>query len=99
MKRIFNLYPIANVAVAVAGTAVQCPDRPLTHGVYVCAHPDNTKPIFVVSEAETGKTAANQGGIVLQPSGMVPFFIPVQNANQLFVNSQEVGAQLCLLGA
>ena len=77
-----------DIVVAVAGTAVQGPNIPATRGVLVVGRAGNTGNVFVGGSDVTNKSGTKKS-IILTPLGMPSQFIPVDNANKVWVNADN----------
>ena len=81
------------VTVTTAGTAVQGSDVAMTNGVFIKAHPTNTKPVWVGNDGAGDVTLNN--GYPLDAGELI--VIQVDNLNKLWFDSEVNGEKLCWL--
>lgn len=80
----------ADIAVAVAGTAVQGASAAATKGVLVVARSDNAGIVYV-GGSNVSNGSGSTKGVQLSQLGMPSQFIAVDNANKIWVNADTAG--------
>lgn len=79
-----------DLVCATAGIQVQGANVVSTRGILIVAYPTNTGAIYIGASGIGNASSGNKGLILLQ-AGMPSQFIPIDNLNKLYINSDNDG--------